>query len=73
MLDAVAAVAVGGQDVTLARSAKAERAQAKADNKALAAALREAGLEPRGEAWARAKAGESVAAIAADLAEQAAA
>ena len=38
------------------------------DNKALAAALREAGLEPKGEAWRRAKAGEPVATIAADLA-----
>ena len=72
VLDAVAAVAFGAQDVTLTRSAKAERAQAKADNKALAAALREAGLEPKGEAWARAKAGEPVETIAADLATQAA-
>jgi len=68
VLDAVAAVAIGTQDVTLTRSAKAERAQAKADNKALAAALREAGLEPKGEAWTRAKAGESVEDIAAALA-----
>lgn len=67
VLDAVAAVAFGAQDVTLTRSAKAEKAQAKADNKALAAALREAGLEPKGEAWRRAKAGEPIEAIAAEL------
>ncbi|WP_346008616.1 ImmA/IrrE family metallo-endopeptidase [Janibacter terrae] len=68
VLDAVAAVAFGEEEVTVTRSAKAERAQAKADNKALAAALREAGLEPKGEAWRRAKAGEPVETIAADLA-----
>ena len=67
VLDAVAAVAFGAEGVTLARSAKAEKAKAKADNKALAAALRAAGLEPRGEAWRRAKAGETIEAIAADL------
>ncbi|MFT8395940.1 hypothetical protein [Propionibacterium sp.] len=68
VLDALAAVATGAEDVTLTRSAKAERAQAKADNKALATALREAGVEPKGEAWRRAKAGEPIEAIAADLA-----
>lgn len=67
VLDAVAAVAFGAEDVTLTRSAKADKAQAKADNKALAAALREAGLEPKGEAWRRAKAGEPIEAIAAEL------
>jgi len=67
VLDAVAAVAFGGQDVTVAESAKAAKAAAKAENKALAAALREAGLEPKGEAWRRAKAGEPIDAIAADL------
>lgn len=67
VLDAVAAVAFGAEDVTLTRSAKAERAQTKADNKALAAALREAGLEPKGDAWRRAKAGEPIETIAADL------
>ena len=67
VLDAVAAVAFGAEGVTLARSAKAEKAQNKADNKALAAALREAGLEPKGEAWSRAKAGEPVEQIAAAL------
>lgn len=67
VLDAVTAVAFGAEDVTLTRSAKAEKAQAKAENKALAAALREAGLEPKGEAWRRAKAGEPIEAIAADL------
>lgn len=72
VLDAVAAVAFGAQDVTLTRSAKADKAQAKADNKALAAALREAGLEPKGEAWRRAKAGEPIETIAADLADAAA-
>jgi hypothetical protein len=72
VLDAVAAVAFGAQDVTLTRSAKAEKAQTKADNKALAAALREAGLEPKGEAWRRAKAGEPIEAIAADLLDVAA-
>lgn len=68
VLDAVAAVALGSEDVTVTRSAKAERAQTKADNKALAAALREAGIEPKGEAWRRAKAGEPVESIAAALA-----
>lgn len=68
VLDAVAAVAFGAEDVTLARSAKAERAATKADNKALAAALREVGLEPKGEAWRRAKAGEPIEEIAADYA-----
>lgn len=68
VLDAVAAVAFGETEVTVTRSAKAERAQAKAHNKALAAALREAGLEPKGEAWRRAKAGEPVEAIAAEQA-----
>lgn len=69
VLDAVAAVAFGAaDDVTVTQSAKADRIQAKADNKALAAALREAGLEPKGEAWRRAKAGEPIPAIAADLA-----
>lgn len=67
VLDALAAVALGDPDVTLTRSAKEQKAQAKADNKALAAALREAGLEPRGEAWQRAKAGEPVEQIAAAL------
>lgn len=67
VLDAVAAVAFGAQGVTLTRSAKAEKAQAKADNKALAAALREAGLEPKGEAWRRAKTGQPIQDIAADL------
>lgn len=68
VLDAVAAVALGSEDVSVTRSAKAERARAKADNKALAAALREAGIEPKGEAWRRAKAGEAVESIAAALA-----
>lgn len=68
VLDAVAAVAFGTEGVTLTRSTKDEKAQAKANNKELAAALRAAGLEPQGEAWRRAKAGESVEAIAADLA-----
>ncbi|REF24635.1 ImmA/IrrE family metallo-endopeptidase [Calidifontibacter indicus] len=67
VLDAVAAVALGAENVTVARSPKADRADAKADNKALAEQLRAAGLEPKGEAWKRAKAGEPVAEIAADL------
>lgn len=67
VLDAVAAVALGGEGVTVTESAKAAKAKAKADNKALAAALRDAGLEPKGEAWTRAKAGEAIADIAADL------
>ena len=66
VLDAVAAVAGG---ITVQQSVKAAKAAAKTSNKALAAALREAGLEPRGEAWARAKAGERVSAIAADLSD----
>lgn len=70
VLDAVAAVAFGAGDVTVAESVKAAKVAAKADNKALAAALREAGLEPKGEAWRRAKAGEPIAAIAADLADR---
>lgn len=67
VLDAVAAVAIGQTDATVATSAKDERAKTKADNKALAAALRAAGLEPRGEAWQRAKDGEPIETIAADL------
>lgn len=67
VLDAVAAVACGAEGVTVARSAKAERAETKASNKALAAALRAAGLEPKGEAWARAKAGEPIEDIVAAL------
>lgn len=67
VLDAVAAVAMGEQNVTVKQSAKAAKAAAKADNKALAAALRDAGLEPRGEAWKRAKAGEHIEQIAAAL------
>lgn len=67
VLDAVAAVALGAEDVTVATSAKEANAAAKADNKTLAAALREAGLEPKGEAWTRAKAGEPIPAIVADL------
>ena len=68
VLDAVAAVACGEAEVTVTRSAKADKAKAKADNKALAAALRAAGIEPKGEAWRRAKAGEPVETIAADMA-----
>lgn len=68
VVDAVVAVAMGETDVTVRESAKAVKAAAKADNKALAAAMRDAGLEPRGEAWKRAKSGESIADIARDLA-----
>lgn len=67
VLDALVAVGMGGEDVEVRESAKAVRAAAKADNKALAADLRAAGLEPRGEAWRRAKAGEAVEEIARDL------
>lgn len=67
VLDAVAAVAFGAEGVEVAHSPKAEKAAAKADNKALAAALRAAGLEPKGEAWTRAKAGEAIESIAAAL------
>lgn len=69
--DALARVLMGETDVTVATSAKAEKLQAKASNKDLAAKLREAGVEPKGEAWARAKAGESLEAIAADFAKAA--
>lgn len=68
VVDAVLAVALGAEDVTVAASARAERAQVKTENKALAAQLRAAGLDPRGEAWRRAKAGEPIHTIAADLA-----
>lgn len=68
VIDALAAVASGTENVTLAEAVKERKLQAKADNKALAAALREAGLEPKGEAWKRAKAGEPIDTIAADLA-----
>lgn len=71
-LDAVAAVAFGVEGVTVAESAKAAKAAAKASNKALAAALREAGLDPKGEAWQRAKAGEPIDSIAAALTQTAA-
>ncbi len=67
VLDAVAAVAHGADDVTVQESAKAAKAEQAARNKEIAAALRAAGLEPRGEAWARAKAGEPVAAIVAEM------
>ncbi len=69
VLDAVTAAAAGAADVKVAESTKEAKAAAKADNKALAAALRAAGLEPRGDAWRRAKAGEPIADIAADLAQ----
>lgn len=68
VLDAVAAVAFGDADAAVKQSAKEVKLLAKVANQELAAALREVGLEPKGEAWARAKAGEDVAAIAADLA-----
>lgn len=68
VLDAVAAVANGtDEEVTVKQSAKAAKAAEKAANKDLAAALRAAGLEPKGEAWRRAKAGEPIDAIAAEL------
>ena len=67
VIDALAAVASGTENVTLAEAVKERKLQAKADNKALAAALREAGLEPKGEAWKRAKAGEPIDTIAAEL------
>lgn len=67
VLDAVAAVANGAEEVTVQESAKAAKAAEKAANKALAAALRAAGLEPKGEAWTRAKEGEPIAAIVAEL------
>lgn len=67
VLDALVAVAMGQADVTVAESAKAAKLAAKADNKQLAAQLRDAGLEPRGDAWRRAKAGEPIADIARDL------
>ena len=70
VLDAVAAVAFGAHDVTLTPSAKAQRARTKADNKALAAALRAAGLHPTGQAWQRAKAGEPIDVIAATVTGQ---
>lgn len=67
ILDAVAAVALGTEGVTVADSPKADRADAKAANKALANALRAAGLDPKGEAWRRAKQGEPIEQIAAEL------
>ena len=68
VLDAIAAVAFGGQDVTVAESAKAVKAATKASNRELAAALREAGLEPAGEVWAAAKAGVPLADLVAGVA-----
>lgn len=68
VLDALVSVAMGAEDVAVVESAKAAKLASKADNKATATALRDAGLEPRGEAWRRAKAGESVADIVRDLA-----
>lgn len=67
VLDALVSVAMGADDVTVRASAKADKLAAKTSNKRLAAELREAGLEPRGEAWRRAKSGESIADIARDL------
>lgn len=69
--DALARVLMCETDVTVATSAKAEKLQAKASNKDLAAKLREAGVDPKGEVWARAKAGESIESIAADFAKAA--
>lgn len=68
VLDAVAAAAEGAEDTTVKESTKAQKAATKAQNKALAASLRAAGLEPQGEAWTRAKAGEPIDQIAAELA-----
>jgi hypothetical protein len=61
--DALIAVAMGGEDVTVRESAKAAKAAAKASNRELAEQLRGAGLEPRGEAWKLAKAGVPLAEI----------
>ena len=49
VLDAVAAVAAGTENVTVTPSAKAAKAAATADNKTLAAALREAGVVASGQ------------------------
>lgn len=68
VLDALVSVALGVEDVEVHESAKAVKAAAKAGNKELAAALRDAGLEPRGDAWRRAKAGETISDIARDMA-----
>lgn len=67
VLDAVTSAALGAEGVEVKSSAKEAKATAKADNKALAAALREAGIEPKGDAWARAKAGEPIESIIAAL------
>lgn len=67
VLDALVSVGMGAEGVAVRVSAKAERLAAKSANKEIAAALRDAGLEPRGEAWKRAKAGEAIADIAREL------
>lgn len=61
--DALIAVAMGADDVTVRESAKAAKAAAKASNRELAATLRDAGLEPRGDAWKLAKQGVPLAEI----------
>jgi len=58
--DALARVMLGEGDVQVQQSVKAEKLQAKASNKELAAQLRAAGIEPRGEAWKLAKAGAPI-------------
>lgn len=68
VLDALVSVAMGADDVAVRESGKAAKLAARADNKRIAAELRDAGLEPRGEAWRRAKAGEAVADIVRDMA-----
>lgn len=59
VVDAVVTVALGTSDepVVVRESAKAVKAAAKASNRQLAADMRAAGLEPKGEAWRLAKAG----------------
>lgn len=69
--DALAQVVLGVDDVEVAKSAKAEKLQAKSSNRELAAKLREAGIEPKGEAWKRAKAGEPIEALQREFAKAA--
>jgi hypothetical protein len=66
--DALVRVAMGEDDVTVRESGKAAKAASKARNAELAASLRDAGVEPRGDAWKLAKDGVAVADIVARMA-----
>lgn len=59
--DALTRVALGESGVTVETTRKDAREAAKVSNRELAAAMREAGLNPSGDAWRMAKAGTPIA------------